>query len=453
MARLDINFVESLRHELGERDGVVSFDEACAQVQGQKLVGPLSKPVKANRPPGDVCIIDLPLRDMNDMGGKVEQFADIIQNYPVHGSFVIDQTFLDNTLYKLCAQGLYRDLPEPFRLKKELNVPYSMQIVIVPSHIPPDANQSYVDIFKHIYLHKNKVSSKDCMASCHGMPVRFEWGNQTRLALMAVNYMMDRAGGMQIRQWTISPKFEKKITMDQTAREEGYRHIRDHGPRSNNRNQFMEWTDEQVHLPGGKLEGWPEGKVKEALMNYYRGRQNAKTLEYWPFTLKSFVSWFLDDVLVKMLPSMRQHGITWIGKTRAGKSLGSKTVLFAQSKFEIDAAGRDDLVPSVVTAKHLDFFKAEPLTKFKPGVFDDGLLQKMDASFLKAFLNPSAPCLNSNLLHNVSLMSSILKGTSLTKTSKQNLCKLHDSYFTSKCMCINIFWICLHVWIDSLPTS
>ena len=96
-----------------------------------------------------------------------------------------------------------------------------------------------------------------------------------------------------------------------------------------------------------------------------------------------------------MLPTMRQHGITWIGKTRAGKSLGSKTVLFAQSRFEIAMADRaDDLIPSIVTAKHLDFFKAEPITKFKPGVFDDGLLQKMDASFLKAFLNPGAACLH-----------------------------------------------------------
>ena len=78
-----------------------------------------------------------------------------------------------------------------------------------------------------------------------------------------------------------------------------------------------------------------------------------------------------------------------------GKSFGSKTVLFAQSQFEIEQAARTDLVPSIVTAKHLDFFKAEPITKFKPGVFDDGLLQRMDASFLKVFLNPSVPCLPS----------------------------------------------------------
>jgi len=123
--------------------------------------------------------------------------------------------------------------------------------------------------------------------------------------LAALNYMLDRIGGKQLRIWTLAPKYEKKQTLDQNARESGYRFIRDHGPRSNNRNQFMEWTDEQVHAPGGPLEGWPEGKVKEALHNYYRGRQNAKTIEYWPFTLKSFEPWFLDDVVVKMLPTMR----------------------------------------------------------------------------------------------------------------------------------------------------
>ena len=55
-----------------------------------------------------------------------------------------------------------------------------------------------------------------------------------------------------------------------------------------------------------------------------------------------------------------------------------------QSKYEIEQADRDDLSPAVVTAKHLDFFKSEPVSKFKPATFDDGMLQKMDASLLKA---------------------------------------------------------------------
>ena len=72
-----------------------------------------------------------------------------------------------------------------------------------------------------------------------------------------------------------------------------------------------------------------------------------------------------------------------------GEIFGIKDHCFYQSKYEIDTEGREDLMPSIVIAKHLDFFKADPLCKYKPGIFDDGMLQRIDSSFQKAFLNPS----------------------------------------------------------------
>eukprot|EP00438_Fugacium_kawagutii_P036447 Skav213608 [mRNA] locus=scaffold1971:113239:115468:+ [translate_table: standard] len=376
MANVDVEFVDSWNRENGEKHGALTFEEACVQVNGQKLNGPLRKPLKSDRPVGDITLGDLPVRNLCVTGGKLEQFADVILNIPVDAS----AAFWDNTIYNLCAQAKYCELPDPFRPKPEPTVPYSLQIFMLPSTNPPNEDQQYFHVFKRIYMHKNKLSSEDCVDLCHGCPLKFDWGSHPRVGLMALNLLQDGLGGKQISLWHLSARFEKKLSLDQLAHEEGYRFIRNFGPRSNNRNQFMEWADEQVHLRGGKLEGWPEAKVLEALNNYYRGRQNAKTLEFWPLTLKGFVAWFLDDVLVKMLPTMRQHSITWIGRTRVGKSLGSKTVLFGQSKYEIEAANRRDLAPSIVTAKYLDFFKAEPVTKFKPGVFDDGLLQKMDVS-------------------------------------------------------------------------
>ena len=91
-----------------------------------------------------------------------------------------------------------------------------------------------------------------------------------------------------------------------------------------------------------------------------------------------------------MIGSLRMFAITWIGTTRTGKSLCSKTIMMAQSKYEIDEDKLgDEMVPSMITAKFLDFFKAEPITKYKPGGFDDGVMHKQDSAFLKAFLNPS----------------------------------------------------------------
>jgi hypothetical protein len=95
-------------------------------------------------------------------------------------------------------------------LKKEPNVPYSMQFIIVPAFSPPDQDHTRVDIFKHVYLHKTKVWSKDLIACCHGIPVRFDWGNQSRLALAALNYMFDRIRGIQVRSWSNAPTFERK---------------------------------------------------------------------------------------------------------------------------------------------------------------------------------------------------------------------------------------------------
>ena len=59
MANMDTEFVDSFNRENGEHDGSVTFDEACVHVQGLKLNGPLSKPLKSDRAVGDtryICI-------------------------------------------------------------------------------------------------------------------------------------------------------------------------------------------------------------------------------------------------------------------------------------------------------------------------------------------------------------------------------------------------------------
>ena len=141
---------------MGENDGAMTFEEACVHVNGQKLNGPLRKPLKSDRPLGDISLGDLPVRNLTINGNKLEQFADIILNVPLDAS----ASFWDNTVYNLCAQGKYRDLPEALRLTSEPNVPYSMQIFMLPSSNPPDDQQSYFHIFKHIYMHRNKLTAK-----------------------------------------------------------------------------------------------------------------------------------------------------------------------------------------------------------------------------------------------------------------------------------------------------
>ena len=71
----------------------------------------------------------------------------------------------------------------------------------------------------------------------------------------------------------------------------------------------------------------------------------------------------MNEVLMKMLPTIRP--ITWLGRTRTGKSKPS-CLEFGQSKLQITQDECvEELIPSIVTAKHLDFCNAEPLTKYK----------------------------------------------------------------------------------------
>ena len=107
MANMSTAFVDSFNPENGEKDGAITFDEAVVHVNGLKLNGPLTKPLKSDRAVGDVNLGDLPLRDMFDTGGKVEQFADMNLNVSLDPT----QTFWDNTIYRLCGIQNYH-LPE-----------------------------------------------------------------------------------------------------------------------------------------------------------------------------------------------------------------------------------------------------------------------------------------------------------------------------------------------------
>ena len=162
----------------------------------------------------------------------------------------------------------------------------------------------------------------------------------------------------------IKPKFEKGNNLTKDQRKAGYEFIREKGPRSNSKNEFMEWTDDHVHDDNGPISGWPEAKVSIALNNYLKGRQNARALTYWVLTLKSFNGWFMNTVLVKMRGTLFNYGLMWIGKSRIGKSAGSKTIGFSLSKYSIDKGEQQDMyVPSFI-AYISSFSRGNPSRSF-----------------------------------------------------------------------------------------
>eukprot|EP00959_Pyramimonas_sp_CCMP1952_P101274 2118701-Pyramimonas_sp.AAC.1 len=73
--------------------------------------------------------------------------------------------------------------------------------------------------------------------------------------------MVGRLGGVQYRYF-VQPSVKKAAEMgtyDRAARMAGSAFIRDHWPRSNSQNQFVEWTDEQIHLETSPIFGLTPG--------------------------------------------------------------------------------------------------------------------------------------------------------------------------------------------------
>ncbi|CAK0884378.1 unnamed protein product [Prorocentrum cordatum] len=288
----------------------------------------------------------------------------------------------------LATKSNFSGLPPPFNLKSQPGGTYVMQIFVV------GAGEGKVHIFKDVDLKGQFLKMASCEPVCHGTGVVYQYGNQYRAGRNAICYLLEKLGGLQVRfsALTATAKPAERST-EWDKKLEGYRYIEKKGPKSNNRNQFMEFADKGVNDPQSTIYGWEESRVIQALRNHASGRINAKRITVWVLTLKDFEPWFINEVLAKILPTLRRDGVLWIGETRVGKSTASKTLAFLMSMLEIDAHEGDDgegaPEPSIVTTKHFDFFKGEHVERVLPAVFDDGDLHKQDASVLKAFLNPS----------------------------------------------------------------
>ena len=115
----------SFRADEGGMDGALNFDEACGQVSGMKLQGQERRPFKSDCPVGELDNGDLPVRQLDSTAAKVEQFADAIMHHPLN---VTNNLF--DTLYKYCCENKLAQLPEPFNLRSETKIPYTMQIII-----------------------------------------------------------------------------------------------------------------------------------------------------------------------------------------------------------------------------------------------------------------------------------------------------------------------------------
>ena len=111
---------------------------------------------------------------------------------------------------------------------------------------------------------KNRIDVTACKSWCVGHAMQFEYGKLFRSGAVIAQYMLDKLEGLQIKCCYVAPQHEKKAALTSEQRSSGYGHIRDHGPKANNMNQFMEWADAEVHDENSPIFGWAEQLLSNA---------------------------------------------------------------------------------------------------------------------------------------------------------------------------------------------
>ena len=88
----------------------------------------------------------------------------------------------------------YADLPVPISMKKEIEVPFNLQLFIIPNL------DGTAMILKHIkFTNGAKVKEGICYAMCRGQPCSIDYKNQFKTGGAALQHMLERLGGFQVR--------------------------------------------------------------------------------------------------------------------------------------------------------------------------------------------------------------------------------------------------------------
>ena len=208
----------------------------------------------------------------------------------------------------------------------------------------------------------------------------------------AMQSLFVELGGHQIttKQVAVKPGSTRgrKVKTNE-EQDNGFAFIREFGPRANNRNQFVEWTERHISAEDSPIYGWDRQMVEKSLRNYAAGSSVAPDMSTYPLTLADFKPWVLRDLVFPCLRECTQKGIIMHGLSGIGKTPLATAVGLAVSGYHLAEADRADVPPAVRSAQHIDNFRAEAASCFKPAIFDDANLSAVSSADIKGFFDTS----------------------------------------------------------------
>ena len=182
---------------------------------------------------------------------------------------------------RLLRAGNYNDLVEP------LKTPEHRQFILDMNPRMYKKDHGKWVVLKYFVFRRSEKVGRTKELLIKGLLCVPHWVQDTVNAKKAFQYLFERLPGIAWIRWEWpghAVKSSAKTNLDKEKRHKGYEFIEKFGPKANNKNQFMIWTEDQVLDIDSAIHGWPEAKVKEALANFAKGKSGAERIEDWPLT-------------------------------------------------------------------------------------------------------------------------------------------------------------------------
>jgi hypothetical protein len=357
----------------------MTFEMACDISRGLKGGTVILKiPIACEKPLGLTKIVDLPMRMMDDATLKVKHLIDIIPDIPVYDWMEIKGLLL---------QHKFDRLPEPFRPKATIPVPFTMQVIAVSSQ--DEGGSDKVFLLKHfIFDSMQKVGIVKPVLQGQAHTVNF--GGNQRGGPKGFQYMLDKLGGQQVRCYSFEDGVADKLKTESEI-DDAYDFILGCAPRQEGSTlEQSRWIKKQINSPESPifLAGFSPGDVWQSMKKIRDMELQAEIVKNYPFFLSDIEDWYVDSIIQPMVSKLRRKGVLMLGAAGIGKTPVLQILMSAMSRWHKHHAGIDGWTEAHFrTASALDFFRLEKGIVDRPDCLDDSDLNEYPMSKLKAFFD------------------------------------------------------------------
>lgn len=129
---------------------------------------------------------------------------------------------------------------------------------------------------KHVYFqHDTTVYTTAIQKMLQGGGWELDFGNYNRRGGVALQHMLEKLGGWQIKYKTLAPQGQKKMCPDRSQKEEGWAFVLKNAPKGRWSDVVM-WVDIETSDSSSPISGWNQGMIKEFIRDIHDDK-NSRT--------------------------------------------------------------------------------------------------------------------------------------------------------------------------------